>query len=71
MQKVLALIPDNRSKSLDDQEHIEYSKADKELTEEIGRQIPSRGWAHSKDSRIIIPAKQIWGVVKEEHSKTH
>ena len=71
MQKILTLIPDNRSRNLDDQENIEYSKADKELIEEIGGQVPSRGWAHSSDGRIIIPAKQIWGVVKEEHNRTH
>lgn len=33
MQKILTLIPDNRSRNLDDQENIEYSKADKELIE--------------------------------------
>ena len=71
MQKILTLIPDNRSRNQDDQENIEYSKADKELIEEIGGQVPSRGWAHSSDGRIIIPAKQIWGVVKEEHNRTH
>ena len=37
----------------------------------MGGQVPSKGWAHLSDGRIIIPAKQVWGVVKEEHNKTH
>ncbi|KAK4810474.1 LOW QUALITY PROTEIN: hypothetical protein QYF61_004254 [Mycteria americana] len=71
MQKILTLIPGNRSRSLGDQENVEYSRADKELIEEMGGQVPSKGWAHLSDGRIIIPAKQVWGVVKEEHDKTH
>ncbi|KAK4810533.1 hypothetical protein QYF61_004496 [Mycteria americana] len=71
MQKNLTLIPDNRSRSLGDQENVEYCRADKELIEEMGGQVPSKGWAHLSDGRIIIPAKQVWGVVKEEHDKTH
>ncbi|KAK4822132.1 hypothetical protein QYF61_010255 [Mycteria americana] len=71
MQKILTLIPDNRSRSLGDQENVEYCRADKELIEEMGRQVPSKGWAHLSDGRIIIPAKQVWGVVKEEHNKIH
>ncbi|KAK4811121.1 hypothetical protein QYF61_019752, partial [Mycteria americana] len=71
MQKILTLIPDNRSRSLGDQENVEYSRADKELIEERGWQVPSKGWARLSDGRIIIPAKQVWGVVKEEHNKTH
>ncbi|KAK4811058.1 hypothetical protein QYF61_016344 [Mycteria americana] len=70
MQKILTLIPDNRSRSLGDQENVAYSRADKELIEEMGGQVPSKGWAHLSDGRIIIPAKQVWGVVKE-HNKTH
>ncbi|KAK4824938.1 hypothetical protein QYF61_021558 [Mycteria americana] len=58
IQKILTLIPDNRSRNL-------------ELTEEMGGQVPSKGWAHLSDGRIIIPAKQVWGAVKEEHNKTH
>jgi len=71
MQEILTLIPDNRSRNLIDQENIEYSKADEELIEGLGGQVPSKGWAYSSDSRIIIPAKQIWGMVKEEHNRTH
>ncbi|KAK4825729.1 hypothetical protein QYF61_002168, partial [Mycteria americana] len=59
MQKILTLIPDNRSRSLGDQEYVEYSRADKELIEEMGGQVPSKGWAHLSDGRIIIPAKQV------------
>ncbi|KAK4811194.1 hypothetical protein QYF61_019825, partial [Mycteria americana] len=59
MQKILTLIPDNRSRSLGDQENVEYSRADKELIEEMGGQVPSKGWAHLSDGRIIIPAKQV------------
>jgi len=69
-QKILALIPDNRSQNLNNQENIEYSKADKELIERLGGQVPSRRWAYSSDGRIIIPAKQICGVVREEHNRT-
>ncbi|KAK4811278.1 hypothetical protein QYF61_023330 [Mycteria americana] len=58
MQKILTLIPDNRSRSLGDQENVEYSRADKELIEEMGGQVPSKGWAHLSDGKIIIPAKQ-------------
>ncbi|KAK4805265.1 hypothetical protein QYF61_025698 [Mycteria americana] len=71
MQKILTLIPDNRSRSLGDQENVAYSRADKELIEEMGGQVPSKGWAHLSDGRIIIPAKQVRGVVKEHHNKTH
>ena len=71
MQGILALIPDNRSRNLIDQENTEYSKDDEELIEGLGGQIPSQGWAYSSDGRIIIPAKQIWAVVKEEHNRTH
>ncbi|KAK4810840.1 hypothetical protein QYF61_008812 [Mycteria americana] len=59
MQKILTLILDNRSRSLGDQENVEYCRADKELIEEMGRQVPSKGWAHLSDGRIIIPAKQV------------
>jgi len=71
MQEILALIPDNRNRNLSDQENVEYSKADEELIEGLGGQVPSQGWACLSDGRIIIPAKQIWGVVKEEHNRTH
>jgi len=71
MGEILALIPDNRSRNLINEENIEYSKDNEELIKRLGRQIPSQGWAYSSDGRIIIPAKQIWGVVKEEHNKTH
>jgi len=67
----LTLILDNRSRNLIDQENIEYSKDNKKLIKGLGGQIPSQGWAYSSDGRIIIPAKQIWGVVKEEHNRTH
>ncbi|XP_072717160.1 uncharacterized protein [Ciconia boyciana] len=53
MQKILTLIPDNRSRSLGDHENVEYSRADKELIEEMGGQVPSKGWAHLSDGRII------------------
>ena len=71
MQEILASIPENRSRNLIDQENIKYSKDDEELIEGLGGQIPSQGWAYSSDGRIIIPAEQIWGVVKEEHNRTH
>ncbi|KAK4814990.1 hypothetical protein QYF61_009017 [Mycteria americana] len=71
MPKILTLIPGNRSRSLGDQENVAYSRADKELIEEMGGQVPSKGWAHLSDGRIIIPAKQVRGVVKEHHNKTH
>jgi len=71
MQEILALIPDNRSRNLIDQENTDYSKNDKELIKRLGGQIPSQGWAYSSDGRIIDLAKQIWGVVKEEHNRTH
>jgi len=61
MQEISALIPDNRSRNPIDQENTEYSKDDEELIEGLGGQIPSQGWAYSSNSRIIIPAKQIWG----------
>ena len=44
IQEILALIPDNRDRNLSDQENVEYSKADEELIEELGGQIPSQGW---------------------------
>jgi len=44
MQEILALIPDNRNRNLSDQENVEYSKADEELIEGLGGQIPSQGW---------------------------
>ena len=44
MQEILALIPDNRNRNLSDQENVEYSKADEELIEGLGEQIPSQGW---------------------------
>ncbi|KAK4805316.1 hypothetical protein QYF61_013577 [Mycteria americana] len=71
MRKILTLIPGNRSRSLGDQENVAYSRADKELIEEMGGQVPFKGWAHLSDGRIIIPAKQVRGVVKEHHNKTH
>jgi len=43
MQEILALIPDNRNGNLSDQENVEYSKADEELIEELGGQVPSQG----------------------------
>jgi len=42
MQEILALIPDNRSRNLIDQENTEYSKADEELIEGLGGQVPSQ-----------------------------
>ena len=42
MQGILALIPDNRSRNLIDQENTEYSKADEELIEGLGGQVPSQ-----------------------------
>ncbi|KAK4813032.1 hypothetical protein QYF61_006523 [Mycteria americana] len=70
-RKILTLIPGNRSRSLGDQENVAYSRADKELIEEMGGQVPFKGWARLSDGRIIIPAKQVRGVVKEHHNKTH
>ncbi|KAK4806797.1 hypothetical protein QYF61_005593, partial [Mycteria americana] len=37
----------------------------------MGGQVPSKGWAHLSDGRNYNPAKQVWGVVKEQHNKTH
>ncbi|KAK4805545.1 hypothetical protein QYF61_012374 [Mycteria americana] len=71
IRKILTLIPGNRSRSLGDQENVAYSRADKELIEEMGGQVPFKGWARLSDGRIIIPAKQVRGVVKEHHNKTH
>ncbi|KAK4812014.1 hypothetical protein QYF61_023010 [Mycteria americana] len=71
IRKILTLIPGNRSRSLGDQENVAYSRADKELIEEMGGQVPFKGWAHLSDGRIIIPAKQVRGVVKEHRNKTH
>lgn len=70
-KKILTLIPDNRGKNWDKQENIGYSRTDKDLIKEMGGQIPSKGWALLSDGRIIVPAKQVWGIVKEEHSRTH
>jgi len=42
MQEILALIPDHRNRNPNDQKNIEYSKADEELIEGTGGQVPSQ-----------------------------
>ncbi|XP_059687384.1 LOW QUALITY PROTEIN: uncharacterized protein LOC132319767 [Gavia stellata] len=66
--EVLSLVPE-RALPLPDL--VDYDEKDLRLIKDLEAEAESSGWAKLKDTRIIVPFRILWKLVKTEHDKTH